>query len=571
MVALQTLAPPPTPNDSRAATAYTKDDSRMRFPDGIEIKLATVSLSIRLALAASLAVSGVGAQGPAPTGAAGTTAAAAPVSVSPGSPAAIVDAASEALSTDTASPRPDSATKSTTEATVRVEVTPGGLTADEVARRAAANNHQLKAKLAQVRAADADVRDARTGFIPSLKLSARYVRLSPTENSTFGDLGSGGLVTTPDPTPRVIDPANEQLFASPPPNLSFAPVLDQYAAGATLSIPLSDYVLRIANVVDAKSRERTAKTLGERAARLSVARDARVAYFEWIRARESLRVARQSVDQATENHDYAASLFGAGMTSRADVLRAHSQVKRAKMQHRRAMTAVDLCVERLRIMLGDAATVRYEVGQDILVDPATLLDVGLTPEVAFDEARQKRAELNMLREQEAALRQAADLIAVDNYPRLDARANVEIVNPNPRRFPQRNEASPLWDVGVMLSWTPTSWFGNSAKAESLIAQAEALVAQRRQMEDGLRQELRVALASLGDASYAVQDARERLLVSEEGYRVRVALFRASQTRLLEVLDADRELTQSRLDVINAYVDLNVAHAQLMHALGRGAS
>ena len=63
-------------------------------------------------------------------------------------------------------------------------------------------------------------------------------------------------------------------------------------------------------------------------------------------------------------------------------------------------------------------------------------------------------------------------------------------------------------------------------------------------------------------------SREGLVAAEENYRVRRELYRAGKATIVEVTDAETDLTRARLDVVNSHVDVRIARVALSHALGR---
>ena len=71
-----------------------------------------------------------------------------------------------------------------------------------------------------------------------------------------------------------------------------------------------------------------------------------------------------------------------------------------------------------------------------------------------------------------------------------------------------------------------------------------------------------------NARFAVGAVQEQLAASEEGFRTRGELYRAGRATSVELIDAETELTRTRLELVNAYVDLHIAQTQLDHALGR---
>jgi len=76
--------------------------------------------------------------------------------------------------------------------------------------------------------------------------------------------------------------------------------------------------------------------------------------------------------------------------------------------------------------------------------------------------------------------------------------------------------------------------------------------------------------SLREARTAIESSARGLSAAEESYRVRRSLFQNGRSTSVELTDAETDLTRSRLESINARVDLQVARVRLEHALGRDA-
>jgi outer membrane protein TolC len=435
-----------------------------------------------------------------------------------------------------------------------------GLTADEVARKAVKSSSQITAKRRAIESADASVEQAKASFYPGLTLTARYTRLSDIPEPSLGD---GFLVATPTAGPVM---PGQPLIGVP---LSFPVYLNQYVLQAQLNVPLSDYLLRTARAVKGANRVKHASELDERATKLAVARDARVAYYQWIRAQGLAFVGAQSIEQAKGHLNDANNAFQAGLVSKADVLRAQTGVKSAELFHERATSTVQLATARLRVMMKDDPGKQYEVGENILSPVAPLAGTA-SSEAAFREASAQRLELKLLAENELAIRDQAALTSAGNYPRLDAQASAQYSNPNQRIFPAEDKFHGTWDASIVLSWTPTAIFGVRANTRALEARAAELAAQRQALLDGLELEVSQALSAERDAHFAVQVSEQALAAADEGYRVRRELFRSGRATLVEVTDSETELTRARLELVNAHVDLRIAQVQLAHALGRDA-
>jgi outer membrane protein len=434
-----------------------------------------------------------------------------------------------------------------------------GLTAKEVAERAVKSSNQLVAKRRSIESADAQVEQAKASFYPGLNLAARYTRLSNIDVPALGVLAAPA-----DQSARGVLPAGAPLVAIP---LTFPVVLNNYVFEARLTVPLSDYLLRTSRAVAGANRVKNASEIDERATKLSVARDAKVAYYQWIRVQGFAFVGAQSVTQANGHLVDANNAFQAGLISKADVLRAQSGQKNAELFLERANSNVNLATTRLRVLMKDPADKHYEVGENILA-PVPSMPATSSEAAAYREASQKRLELKLLVENEAAVRDQAALTGAANYPRLDASASAQYSNPNPRYFPQENKFRGTWDAGVVLSWSPSAIFGVQANQRALEARAAEIAAQRQALLDGLALEVSQALSAERDAQFAVKVTEQALAAADEGYRVRRELFRSGRATLVEVTDSETELTRARLELVNAHVDLRIAQVELGHVLGR---
>ena len=162
-----------------------------------------------------------------------------------------------------------------------------GLTADQVAKRAESTSLDARAKREEIAAAEAKIEQAKTSWIPRVTGTARYTRLSDLDAPS---LGNGYLVGSD--TGGLLGP-DARLFGA---KFSFPVVLDNYVLQATIAAPVSDYLLRIGQAVAAAEHSQRAATLNERAARLKAATDARISFYNWIRARGQVAVAEQGLE-----------------------------------------------------------------------------------------------------------------------------------------------------------------------------------------------------------------------------------------------------------------------------------
>src|SRR5262249_17205944 len=117
-----------------------------------------------------------------------------------------------------------------------------GLRADEAVRRAVSTSPDIQARDASLAAARAAKAQTERDFLPRLSGSARYARLSPIDRSDVGT-----IVVAPGSPPGPLAPGAPLVNAP----LSFPVLLDQTSVQSQLTVPVSDYLLRLTQRYDA--------------------------------------------------------------------------------------------------------------------------------------------------------------------------------------------------------------------------------------------------------------------------------------------------------------------------------
>lgn len=438
------------------------------------------------------------------------------------------------------------------------------LGADEVARRAESTSADLEARRAEIAAAGAQVDQALVAFAPRLGLVARYTRLSDIEAPPLGT-----LVVAPG-QPEGPLPAGAQLA-----NVTsrFPVYLNQATFAATLSVPLSDYLLRLVQAKGAaEGNERSAK-LAHEAARLRVRSEAKLAYYGFVRAKLSLPVAEQALASANAHLEDAKHAFEAGGASKADVLRVESQVAQAEQLVLRTRNLVKVTEAQLGTVIHDPEGTSYEVAEDLERAPELpalapgSAEATVTPALV-EEAYTSRAEVSALLESTRSLDRQASAVRAGAYPRIDLVGDVTAANPNPRYIPQQPQFLTTWSAGAQLSWTPNDTFSALASARAVDAKKAQADAEAKRLRDAVRLEVSQAVEAVENARGALETTKKGLAAAEEGYRVRRSLFQSGRATSAELTDSETELTRARLDALGAKVDARVAEVRFAHATGR---
>ena len=461
---------------------------------------------------------------------------------------------------------------------------PGGLTPEEAAKIAAGTKHSVRAKQEDLKAAAAKVDQAMVGFFPRLSVSASYTRLSDVPGFS---LGSGALVGTGNaglipagtiPPGATIDVPGSGKLTCPATatngcyggligaNVSFPVPLNSYSFVASLSVPISDYVLRLSQNYSAASHNEKAARLAVDAESVQAGADAKITYYNWVRAKGGVVVAAEAVEQSRAHVEDAKKAFNVGLASRADVLRIEAQLAAAQQSYAEAQSFNAVAEEQLRIVLGVPSDRVLEIGMDVMNAPAT--PPGESLQALQEQAMSQRAEIRALDETIYSLKQVESLTKAGYAPRLDAFADATYANPNQLVFPATQTWTGTWDVGVRLSWTLNDTFTTFGAAAEAKARVASVTEQKGTLRDGLRLEVASAYADSIKAPPTIEAADRGMVAAEESLRVRRELFRNGKATSSELVDAEAELTRARLRRLDAHVGQQVARARLDHATGR---
>ncbi len=421
---------------------------------------------------------------------------------------------------------------------------PGGITAEQVGQRAMETSFAAKQSLETLHAAQARVDAAWAAFIPRLSGAAKYTRLS---SFTVPDITF--LPGTPPVSGSVIYP----LF------------LNNYVMQATLTVPISDYFLRINQAYSAATKSTEAARFDLGASRAGAFTNAKVAYYTWLQMRGAVVVAVQALNDQRVHLNDAKNQFTVGNASKADVLRGETNVASAELAVVTAENQADLAETQMRIAIHGPSDRKLVPGEGL--DGTQEVTQGNLKSLV-DEGVAARFEVKSVEKNAEAARRTAAAQKAGRYPVVSAFGDGIYANPNPRLFPAQEKFFPTWDLGVQAIWAPNDILTANGNAADYEARAAALEAQAQVTREGIEVEITQSWQSLKQAEFALGSTRRELASATEAYRVARELFTNGRGTSTTLTDAEGELTRARIDALNAMVNARIARVKLDHAVGR---
>ena len=299
--------------------------------------------------------------------------------------------------------------------------------------------------------------------------------------------------------------------------------------------------------------------------RLRLARDVRQAYYRWLTARESIGVLEATAGLARENERVNDSLYRNGKVTKDLRLSAEAEHLEITQQLLRARAAEDLARRYLNLLCN--APLDREPEAPVVTDadlPRMAQGIPTARGVALEQrAVDRRAELRELDSGIAASGEAESAARAAFKPQLAFAVDAGT---------QGEE----WDYSVEDSYVLASVIlrfnlfnggGDRAAIREARARTAGLTAGRQLAEQQIRIEVQEAITDLEVAEASLETASRRIEAADAAYAIIAKKRDLGQVSSAEYLDAQRALTQARLNGNVTRFQALGALAQVEYAIG----
>lgn len=416
------------------------------------------------------------------------------------------------------------------------------LTADEAVRVALERNYAVRQAGHRQDVQDAGKLAAWGGFVPRLSAEYRYTHSKSSQHSR------------------------------PPSLFSFPSESD--ANGYTLSASQTLLDLGVIFNIVAAKRSSGAAAAEVTAAEQQAALLVRSQYYTLIESIKLEEVAREDLRLANEELRRTQSLFDVGSVARTDVLKSNVRVAEAQST---------LIAAENRILIDRAL-----LNQALALPPDAELQVveSLEPRAeaadsvgAYAEALDYRPDLRAARLRESAAAAEQKVALAGKFPSLGhswnrsfrrSRADeiTAFTNEGMTITEFTRSTTGSWSYSIGVNWTildglVTESNMQRAKYNRLLAHNQLL-----ELENGVLVETRQALVAIRNADAQVRVAREARTSAEEDLKLSQERYSVGLGTILELIDAQVNVSRARTGEVQAMAALKRAEAQLDKAIGR---
>jgi outer membrane protein TolC len=406
------------------------------------------------------------------------------------------------------------------------------LTLEESIETALQQSLLIRAAQEGVLGAEAQKKEALTGFLPKLNTSYSYTWLNQ--------------------APTL------QIPPTPPIRMG---TQDNYAWAVEAKQPLFAGGGILANY-EASRIGHDISRMDEAAAIQDIVQEVKVSYFNILKAERLLGVARQSLEQLQAHRHVAQNFFDVGLIPRNDLLQSEVQVANGEQSLIRAENGVALAKAKFNTILRRNINDSVQV-EDILAYRPCDLNV----EDCIKTAVENRPEIKSQALKVDQAKSLVNLAKSDFYPTVSAVGHYERVGDSPSVSGTPYKDAESWYVMGVASWTFWEWGKTKYRVDASRSRENQAMNLLNNTRDQVALEVKSAYLVMRESEKQVMVAQKAIEQAQENFRINEERYREQVATSTDVLDAQTLLTRAKSDHANALSEYNISHVRLERAMG----
>jgi outer membrane protein len=337
-------------------------------------------------------------------------------------------------------------------------------------------------------------------------------------------------------------------------------VYDRAAGGVQVNQLITDFG-RTANLTASSKYQAQAEGQNANATREQVLLEVDVGFFNAVEAQSVLRVAHQTFDTRQTLLDQITALATNKLRSDLDVSFAQVQLQQARLLVEKSQNDADAAMATLSTALGYSDFHPFQLTEQT----ATVASSAFTNDVSdlVQTALSRRPELLALRDDRDAAQRLAKAQRDSRLPTVDA---IGVAGD----APWRNDSDLKADYaagGVQLSLPLFAGGYYVAKQREAELKAQADDELLRNIENNVIRDVRIAWLDVNDAQEQLETTRELASNAAEAFTLAQARYKAGLSSIVELSDAQLNLTSAQIAETNARYNVLIQQANLDYQTG----
>lgn len=417
---------------------------------------------------------------------------------------------------------------------------------DGYIQEAFSRNESIRRQNFQLEKSMYALKEAKAFFMPQASLLGSYTKASGgrTIDIPLGDLMNGVYSTLNELTNSHQFPQleNQSILLTPD---------NFYDAKVRTSLPLINTEIWYAKKIRQEDITRQQAILN--VYKRQLVKDIKAAYYQYFQASRAVDIYNNALDLVKENIRVNQSMLKNGIRNSTSLTRAQAESQRteaalteAKNQQRNAQAYFNFLLNR-------------PAEDSILLDGIDItFPVKRSGEITGIQSREELVQLEKTRDMallQQKMHHAAFIPKVNTFLDLGSQGFNFAFNSASRYY--------IW--GLNLQWD--LFTGGQRRYRTKQAEADVSMAQTAYNEtmQGMTLELTRATNDLNTAQSSFTNAQTQLQLSEKYYRDQLKVYKEGQLLYIELLDAQNQLTNARLQLLQAYAAVQISSAEIERA------
>jgi outer membrane protein len=389
-----------------------------------------------------------------------------------------------------------------------------------------------------VAGAEAQKKEAFTGFLPKLSTSYNYTRLQDAPSVTISGI--------PPVIPRTVMTTGTQ---------------DNYTWALEARQPLFAGGSILANYQVGSLGVEVAR-MDEKMVVLDIIQEVKFAYYNVVKAEKLLEVAVQAVKQLSAHKDTAQSFFDVGLIPRNDLLHAEVELANGQQLLVRSENAVDLARSKLNTVLRRGIETPMKVEDILAYQP-----FDKSAEDCLRVAQENRPEIKAYSLKVEQAKKMVSQAKSEFYPTVNLVGNYSRYGDTASLTGSAYKDQEDWYVMAVASWNFWEWGKTKNRVDASRSRENQMANTLTNVQDQITLEVKNAYLLMREAEKQIIVSQKTIEQAEENFRITQERYKEQVATSSEVLDAQTLLTRAKSDYTNALGDYHISHARLERAMG----
>lgn len=281
-------------------------------------------------------------------------------------------------------------------------------------------------------------------------------------------------------------------------------------------------------------------------------------YYDAIQARETIKIRQEAVDNYEAHYINVDQLYYAGTKARVDVLRASVELSNARYELTSAQNDYELRLATLRNYLNIDRNEPLELTEDFTYKPFSTPLVDCI-DYAYNHRKDLLVDLYNLQQKELNIK----IAKAGFLPSVNFSMGAGLTGNNSNSWDMKSDMS----TSISLNWNIFDMGVTRAQIDAAKAERDIAQLTFNKDKENIDLNIREYYYNMRRAENQLQSITDAIKQAEEDYFIAKEKYRVGEGIMLDVLDAQKSLSESRLNYITAQYDYLRYKAAVENAMG----